>query len=55
MVTYLFRCAFPLDMLGAFIVALLVNTAGYYFWNVYGTPLTAFFIHLSPDYMQNRF
>ncbi|MFL1170253.1 undecaprenyl-diphosphatase, partial [Acinetobacter baumannii] len=37
---------FPLDMLGAFIVALLVNTAGYYFWNVYGTPLTAFFIHL---------
>ena len=45
-VTYLFRCAFPLDMLGAFIVALLVNTAGYYFWNAYGTSLTAFFIHL---------
>ena len=37
---------FPLDMLGAFIVALLVNTAGYYFWNAYGTSLTAFFIHL---------
>lgn len=37
---------FPLDMLGAFIVALLVNTAGYYFWNAYGTSLTAFCIHL---------
>ena len=33
-------------MLGAFIVALLVNTAGYYFWNAYGTSLTAFCIHL---------
>jgi undecaprenyl-diphosphatase len=45
-VTYLFRCAFPFRYVGAFIVALLVNTAGYYFWNAYGTSLTAFFIHL---------